>query len=179
MFCIAMLDMDDEESDSVTDRLMSLCTLCRFETGCRSVVTGADAFLAGTLPWSSNACPPSFFGSLMVLCAWLGTSSSICVKPVSVLPKLVPLICLEDVALRLELPSLLGRFRSLLCFRFRPCRRLMIMSRIFGRYASKLCGDAGWLRVSSSMVRSRSGTGPKSDVSTPIELNARQARLNS
>lgn len=53
------------------------------------------------------------------------------------------------------------------------------MSRIRGRYVSKLWGDAGWLRVSSRMDRSRSGTGPKSEVSTPIELNARQARLNS
>ena len=61
MFCIAVLDMDDEESESVTDRFMSLCKLCRFKAECRSVVMGADAFLAGKLPWSSNPCPSSFF----------------------------------------------------------------------------------------------------------------------
>ena len=140
---------------------------------------GADTFRAGGLLRSSIPCIPSFLASLMTFCAWCGTSSIICVKPVSLLAKLVPLICLDGAALLLVLPSLFDLLRSLLCFRFRPCNRLMIMSRIRGRYASKLCGDAGWLRVSSRMDRSKSGTGPRSAVSTPIELNARQARLNS
>jgi hypothetical protein len=69
IFCIVVLEIDDEESDKVTDRLISLCRLCRFETENWSVAAGADAFRAGRLPWSSNPCIPSFFWSRMVLCA--------------------------------------------------------------------------------------------------------------
>ena len=60
MFCIVMLEIDDEESDSVTDRLLSLCRPCRFGMDCRSVFTGADAFRAGRLISSSLPCTPSF-----------------------------------------------------------------------------------------------------------------------
>lgn len=54
-----------------------------------------------------------------------------------------------------------------------------MMSRILGKKMSRLCGEAGWLRVSSSTARSSSGTGPRSEVSTPRELNNLQATLNS
>lgn len=77
------------------------------------------------------------------------------------------------------LPSFACRDRSFACFLLRPWRRLMMISRILGRYRSRLWGEASWLSVSSRMVRSRSGTGPRSAVSIPMALKARQARLNS
>lgn len=54
-----------------------------------------------------------------------------------------------------------------------------MMSLILGRYCSKLACDGSLLKVSSKIFRSESGTGPRSDVSTPIVLNALQAMLNS
>lgn len=53
------------------------------------------------------------------------------------------------------------------------------MSRIRGKNLSKLAELASWLRVSSNIARRSSGTGPRSEVSTPIPLKARQAMLNS
>jgi hypothetical protein len=57
---------------------------------------------------------------------------------------------------------------SLCCFLFRPCRRVMMISRIRGRNLSRLAELASWLRVSSNIARRSSGTGPRSVVSTPI-----------
>lgn len=71
------------------------------------------------------------------------------------------------------------RERKRACFFFSPWSRFMIISRIWGRYLSRFWGDASWLRVSSRIWRSISGTGPRSAVSTPMALKARQARLNS
>lgn len=65
------------------------------------------------------------------------------------------------------------------CFFFRPCRRLIMMSRMRGRKLSRLAWEASWLSVSSKIPRSSSGTFPRSCVSTPIALNARDAMLNS
>ena len=102
-------------------------------------------------------------------------SSNIWVSPVLRLLELV-----EDVK-----PLLLGALslacfaRSLDCFLLRPCNRLMMISRIRGRNLSKLAELASWLSVSSRIARSSSGTGPRSEVSTPIPLKARQAMLNS
>lgn len=75
-------------------------------------------------------------------------------------------------------PSRAALARSFACFFLRPWSRLIIMSRIRGRYLSKLACDASCDSVSSNIDRSKSGTGPRSVVSTPIELKLRHAALN-
>lgn len=81
--------------------------------------------------------------------------------------------------LPLSPPSRPVRCRNRCCFFFKPCNRFMIMSRIRGRKLSRLACDASWLSVSSSIPRSSSGTFPRSFVSTPMALKAREAMLNS
>lgn len=54
-----------------------------------------------------------------------------------------------------------------------------MMSRMRGRKLSRLACEASWLSVSSKMPRSSSGTFPRSWVSTPMALKAREAMLNS
>lgn len=92
-------------------------------------------------------------------------------------PMLPMLPCLGLLPFRL--PSRPFRWRKRCCFFFSPWSRLMIMSRILGRKLSRLACDASWLNVSSNIPRSSSGTLPRSVVSTPIALNAREAMLNS
>ena len=70
-------------------------------------------------------------------------------------------------------------WRSFCCFLLSPCSKLMIISLIRGRYTSKLCGLASWLKVCSRIVRNASGTLPRSAVSTPMAVKALQAMLNS
>lgn len=55
----------------------------------------------------------------------------------------------------------------------------MMMSRILGKNLSRLAEQASWLRVSSNIARNSSGTGPRSDVSTPMLVKALHAMLNS
>lgn len=81
--------------------------------------------------------------------------------------------CLEPAPVRS--PSRAALARSFACFFFKPCSKLMMMSRIRGRYLSRLCCEASCDRVSSNICLSKSGTGPRSFVSTPIELKLRHA----
>ena len=81
--------------------------------------------------------------------------------------------CLELAPARS--PSRAALARSFACFFFNPCSRFMMMSRIRGRYLSKLACDASCDKVSSKIARNKSGTGPRSLVSTPIELKLRHA----
>jgi hypothetical protein len=73
----------------------------------------------------------------------------------------------------------LFRCRRRCCFFFKPCSRLIMISRMRGRKLSRLAWEASWLSVSSKIPRSSSGTFPRSCVSTPMALNARDAMLNS
>lgn len=176
MLCAVLVDDGDPEIDCATVLLMSLRRLWRLE---EAAAPPLDVFRGGTPFPSSRGLLLSALLSMCLL-AWLceGTSSSICVSPVSLLPRLAPLAVLVG-ACTLLVGSLGVRVRSFACFRLRPWSRLMMMSRIRGKKLSRLCGEAGWLRVSSNIDLNKSGTGPRSEVSTPIELNALQARLNS
>ena len=104
-------------------------------------------------------------------------SSSIVVKP------LLALVTVLTLVVRSGRPfasrSRPCRWRSRCCFRFRPCNRFIMMSLIRGKYRSRLSALASWLNVASRILRKRSGTLPKSDVSTFIAVKARHAILNS
>lgn len=91
----------------------------------------------------------------------------------------LPTLACRGLPPPLSEPSLPVRCRNRCCFFFRPWRRLIMMSRMRGRKLSRLAWDASWLRVSSSMPRNSSGTFPRSFVSTPMALKARDAMLNS
>lgn len=152
------------------------------------VVLEADDTSEATEPldWSRSALkrrvgddPPFCCGPDPGRCEldrWLSISSSILVRPLP-LPTVLTLVVLSGTAE----PSLSRPcfWRNLCCFRFKPWSRLMMISRILGRYFSKLSALASWLRQASRMLRSRSGTLPRSEVSTLMAVKARQAMLNS
>ena len=98
--------------------------------------------------------------------------------PSSSSPVLPTLLC-RGLPLPPLSPSRPVRCRNRCCFFLSPWSRFIMMSRIRGRKLSRLDCEASWLSVSSSIPRSNSGTFPRSFVSTPIALKARDAMLNS
>lgn len=167
IFCNVLLDIEDVLSvdDLAVSRRDDWRSAGKAAT---DDVRGGTVFVLSRLLW--RACGGRF------PLGWLvgGTSSNIAVRPVSAPDELPPLAALEGA-----LASRPCLIRNFACFFFSPCSRLMMISRIRGRNRSRLWGEASWLSVSSRIERRRSGTGPRSEVSTPIELKARQARLNS
>lgn len=168
--CAVVLDMEESEDSwlAVVDRLAF-----GFEGNesyllgdARPVTTEEDR--GGRLgPFSPSSVSPRV-GSLVLCercCCASSTSPLLPMLPCRVLP--------------LSVPSRPVRCRNRCCFFFKPCRRLIMMSRMRGRKLSRLACDASWESVSSRMPRSSSGTLPRSPVSTPMALKARDAMLNS
>lgn len=189
MFCMALLD-SDEESELRVSRLGSrapemlllglkpslrgedLPPWTEVERGGRSDPLKSPLAARGGAAW--ERLPDCLHSGSSVDKAEAGSKLAL----------LVVLACREFWPLPVPEPGaeplpLAVRCRSRCCFFFRPYRRLMMMSRMRGRKRSRLACDASWLSVSSRMERNRSGTGPRSWVSTPILLKARQAMLNS
>lgn len=131
-------------------------------------VPAADEDLGGRLGPSPNSEISPRDGTL-VLCDRVDCASSI--------SPLLPILPCRG--LPFSEPSRPLRDRSRCCFFFSPCNKFMMISRMRGRKLSRLACEASWLRVSSSIPRRSSGTFPRSVVSTPIALNAREAMLNS
>lgn len=156
--------------------------LCMVELDTEDISDATDP-----LDWSRSALkrrvgddPPFGWGPDPGRCEigrWLSkVSSSILVRPLLPLAIVLTLVVLSGTEDSLSRPCF---WRSLCCFRFSPWRRLMMISRILGRYFSKLSALASWLKQASRMLRSKSGTLPRSDVSTLMAVKARQAMLNS
>jgi hypothetical protein len=162
--CAALLDIDE----SVDMRVLRLSYLSgpRFGDSLLSFLDDVRGGKSGPLI--------SLLPCLCILCM-LALPSTL--PFLSGRPILTPVLSIESC--REVAPVLSTSFaalaRSLACFFFRPCSKLMMMSRIRGRYLSKLACDASCDSVSSSILLSRSGTGPRSFVSTPIELKLRHA----
>lgn len=169
--CAVVLEIDESEDSwlAVVDRLaFGFDGSESYLLGdARPVTTEEDR--GGRLgPFSPSSVLSPRAGSL-VLCERCCCASS--------MSPLLPMLPCRVPPLRVPSRPVLCRNRC--CFFFRPCRRLMMMSRMRGRKLSRLACEASWLSVSSSMPRSSSGTFPRSPVSTPMALNARDAMLNS
>ncbi len=65
------------------------------------------------------------------------------------------------------------------CFILRPCKRLMMISRMRGRCTSSTAGEASSERQRSRQSRRSSGTELRSLISMPYEPNASLAELKS
>lgn len=176
-FCMVLLEMDESVEFKVS-RLDSRarCMLPpapkpsrrgEILPGCVEVVLGGRSGPSNS-PLSDLCIKDRLLGCLVT------ASSSDCVRVVSLLLLLATLACLLDPP-----PDGALFCRNLDCFFFKPCSRLIMMSLIRGKNRSKLAWDASWLNVSSNIDLKRSGTGPRSLVSTPILLKALHAMLNS
>lgn len=173
MFCMVLLDI--EESVEATVSLLGV----PFRLG-RGVAGRVSYLLGDARPGTEevrggrSGVSISLLGWRCILgrslCVRCGTSSPGCPSALPVLPALLPFV---------PVPSLPALCLNLACFLFKPWSRLMMMSLIRGRKLSRLDCEASWLSVSSSIALNSSGTFPRSDVSTPMALNARQAMLNS
>lgn len=170
MFCIVLLD--NEESVECWLAVFARVTLGF--AGKLSYLLGED--LPGTEDVRGGSSGPSATKSLLS-CLAGGVLVLECFDwPSSISPVLLMLPCLGMIPFG---PSRPLRWRSRCCFFLRPCRRFIMISLILGKKLSKLACEASWLSVSSNIPRKSSGTLPRSWVSTPIALKAREAMLNS
>jgi hypothetical protein len=145
MFCRALLDIEDPESDAVVSLLAEAWTLfcglkfCALRGDC---LPGALVVLGGRSGIATSPLPCLLYSDRL-LAALEGTSSSCCVNCVSALNVLATLPCRggkptgPPAAASCFPPGFLCLNRC--CFFFSPCSRFMIISRILGRNRSKLC----------------------------------------
>lgn len=162
MFWAALLDND--ESDDMSVLLLSKRSGPRFGDSLLSFLEDVRGGSSGPV---MSLLPCRCMLDLMSVLPFLSGSPEV-VLSIESCRELAPALS----------PSRAALARSFACFFFKPCNRLMMMSRMRGRYLSKLACDASCDSVSSKIDRSKSGTGPRSLVSTPIELKLRHAALD-
>ena len=134
----ALLDMDESVE-------CWLFAVLRFARG----FEGSDSYLVGeTRPATdderggrSGLAP---FSSLRDGRRWLDARVCCCGSSGSPVLPVLPCLGLPPFSE----PSRPVRWRRRCCFFFRPCSRLMMMSRMRGRKLSRLVCDASWLSVS-------------------------------